>query len=301
MKLLSPLFIIGVFLLASCSPTVYVSVPVEYSPHKYFPKDSITVVVINRFDVTRLKINNQKKLAAIWAGAYTAIKTAKNQLQQLKQMKVINLVDSASMTVNTDSVNMIARQYKATYVLSLKNFTAGIEMDEPGNSSTFYNTNVSVNFVLYENGGVLYKKLDGIAVDPKPDKLTESLLASISVAPSLGANKAAITTTAAHAAQYALSEYFSYKIAHNRPLYTDNFLMPAVKEIQAQNFEKADTLLRPFLKDKVKDRVSKAAYNLAVAYEARGYIEDAIDMARLSSNTVYNEYATAILYDLKQE
>jgi len=301
MKLLSPVLFIALFFLASCETAVYVSVPVEYSPRTYFPKDSITVVVINQFDVNKSNVNNKKKRAAIWAGAYTAIKTAKGQLEQLKQIKVINLVDSGDMKVNADSVKLIARQYKAKYVLALKNFTAGIDMDEPGSSPTFYTTNVSVNFLLYQSNGIYYKKLSGAANDPKPDKLSESLLASISVQPSLGANKTAITATAAHAAQNALGEYFPYKIVHNRPLYTDKFLMPAVKEIQAQNFEKADTLLRPFLKDKVKEHISKAAYNLAVAYEARGYIEDAIDMARLSSNTNYNEYATAILYDLKQE
>lgn len=301
MKLLSPVLIIGLFFLASCETTAFVSVPVEYTPHSYFPKDSITIVLVDQFDVNHQNIRNKKKLAAIKAGAYTAIKTAKNQLAQLTRMKVIMLVDSSDMKLNTDSIKLIARQYKARYVLSLKNFAAGIEMDEPGYSPTFYNTNVSVNFFLYESNGIYYKKLNGVAVDPKPDKLSEALLASLSVQPGLGANKAAIVISAGHAAQNALGEYFSYKIVHNRPLFTDKFLMPAVRQIQARNFEKADTLLRPFLQDKVKERKSKAAYNLAVAYEGRGYIEDAIDMARLSGDTNYNEYATAILYDLKQE
>jgi len=301
MKLLSRLLIIALFFLASCETAVYVSVPVEYTPATYFPKDSITIVLVNQFDVKGLKINNKKKIEAIRAGAYTAIKAAKNQLEQLHHMKVIMLVDSAGMKVNTDSIKLIARLYKATYVLSLKNFAASIDMDAPGYSPTFYNTDVSVNFLLYESNGIYYKKLNGVAVDPKSDKLSEALLASISVNPSLGSNKTAIVATAAHAAQNALSEYFPYKIVHNRPLYTDKFLMPAVKQIQAQNFETADTLLRPFLKDKVKERKSKAAYNLAVALEARGYIEDAADMARLSGDTNYNEYATAILYDLKWE
>ena len=301
MKLLSRLFLFALFFLASCETVQYVSVPVEYSPRSYFSKDSTTIVIINQFDVNGLHLNNKKKLSAILAGAYTAINTAKSQLTQLPRMRVINLVDSAEMKINTDSIKLIAKKYKATYVLSLKNFTAEIAMDEPGYSSTFYDTNVSVSFFMYESNGIYYKKLNGIAADPKPDKLSESLLASISVNPGLGANKKAITSTAAHAAQNALWEYFPYKIVHKRPLYTDKFLMPAVQQILAQNFEKADTLLRPFLQDKVKERKSKAAYNLAVAFEARGYIEDAIDFARLSGDTNYNEYATAILYDLKQE
>ncbi len=269
MKLLSPLLFVALFFLAGCETTQYVSVPVEYSPRSYFSKDSTTIVVINQFDVKGLHISNKRKLAAIWAGAYTALKTAKNQLAQLPKMRVITLVDSGSMKVNSDSVKFIAKKYKATYVLSLKSFAATIDMDEPGYSSTFYDTNVSVGFFMYESNGIYYKKLIGVAVDPKPDKLSEGLLASISVNPSLGANRTAITATAAHAAQNALGDYFPYKIVHKRPLYTDKFLILAVQQILAQNFEKADTLLRPFLQDKVKERKSKAAYNLAVALEAQ--------------------------------
>jgi hypothetical protein len=46
---------------------------------------------------------------------------------------------------------------------------------------------------------------------------------------------------------------------------------------------------------------SKAAYNLAVVYEAQGDIDIAIDMAQLSLDKNKNRFATMLLTDLKGE
>ena len=300
-KLSSPILILFLFLFASCGASLYVSVPVEYTPHSYFHKDTTTIVVINRFDADALKIGNKKKLIVFKAGAFTAIKSAAAQLGQLQHVKTVNLADSADFKVNTDSIKSIARNYKADYVLALTNFNAGIEMNESDGSVSFYSSNVAVNFLLYEHNGIYSKKLDGVASDPMADKLSNNLLAVIALEPAVGRNKATVNSSAEHAAQNALREYLPYTIAHSRPLYNDDFLMPAVKEIVARNFEKADSLLQPFLQDKVKERASKAAYNLAVVFEAEGDIGAAINTAQQSSDLFFNEYATAILYDLKQE
>lgn len=301
MKLLSPLFVIVLFFLASCQVPLYVAVPVEYTPRAYFKKDTTTIAIINQFDADALKISNKKKLAAIKAGAYTATKSAGMQLSQLQHVKTINLVDSSDFKPNTDSVKLIAQKNKADYVLVLKNFSAGIGISDINNTTTSYDTNVSVNFLLYESNGVYYKKLNGVANDPKSDEPYMGLLAAIVFQPTVGRNKVAINGSAEHAVQDALQDYFPYTISHNRPLYNDDFLMPAVKEILAQNFNKADSLLQPFLQDNVKQRASKAAYNLAVVYEAEGDIDAALDLAQQSSDLYFNEFATAILKDLQTE
>jgi hypothetical protein len=292
--------IIIVLFFSACEVPMYVTVPVEYTPHSYFGKDTTTIVIVNGFNADALGIANKRKLAAIKAGAYTAIKSAGMQLGQLQHVKTINLVDSVGFKVNTDSVKLLAQKYKANYVLLLKKFSAGIDMGMDG-SSTFYSTNVSVNFLLYDSGGVYYKKLDGTANDPKSDQPYMGLLAAIALQPTVGRNKAAINTSAEHAVQNALQEYFPYTIAHDRPLYNDDFLKPAVAEILAGNFDKAGNLLEQFVQDKNPEIVSKASYNMAVVYEAEGDIGAAIALAKQSSDKHHNEFATAILYDLKQE
>jgi len=302
MKLLSPLLIIALFFLVSCETPLYVSVPVEYTPRAYFSKDTTTIAIINQFDADALKIGNKKKLAAIKAGAYTAIKSAGMQLSQLQHVKTINLADSADFKPSTDSVKLIAEKYKANYVLVLKNFNAGIGISDINNYTTSYDTNVGVNFLLYESNGIYYKKLNGVANDPKSDEPYMGLLAAIVLQPTVGRNKVAVNQSAEHAVQNALQDYFPYTISHNRPLYNDDFLMPAVKEILAQNFDKADGLLQPFLQDKDKHHASKGAYNLAVVYEAEGDIDAAMDLAQQAltlDNT--NRFAADLLRDLQGE
>ncbi|MGZ3891289.1 MAG: hypothetical protein ACXVI9_12365, partial [Mucilaginibacter sp.] len=61
------------------------------------------------------------------------------------------------------------------------------------------------------------------------------------------------------------------------------------------------TRLKPYLQHKNAKKASKAAYDLAVAYEAKGDIETAIKMAQLSFDKFNNNYATDILKDLKDE
>jgi len=302
MKLLSPLFVIVMFFLVSCETPLYVSVPVEYTPRAYFSKDSTTIAIINQFDADALKIGNKRKLAAIKAGAYTATKSAGVLLNQLQHVKTISLVDSADFKPNIDSVKLIAEKYKANYVLVLKNFNAGIGISDINNYTTSYDTNVGVNFLLYESNGVYYKKLNGAANDPKSDEPYMGLLAAIVLQPTVGRNKVAINSSTEHAVQNAFQDYFPYTITHNRPLYNDDFLMPAVKEILAQNFDKADSLLQPFLQDKDKQRASKAAYNLAVVYEAEGDIDAAMDMAQqaLTLNN-QNRFAAEIQVNLQGE
>jgi len=302
MKLLSPLLIIALFFLVSCETPLYVSVPVEYTPRAYFSKDTTTIAIINQFDADALKIGNKKKLAAIKAGAYTAIKSAGMQLSQLQHVKTINLADSADFKPSTDSVKLIVEKYKANYVLVLKNFNAGIGISDINNYTTSYDTNVGVNFLLYESNGIYYKKLNGVANDPKSDEPYMGLLAAIVLQPTVGRNKVAVNQSAEHAVQNALQDYFPYTISHNRPLYNDDFLMPAVKEILAQNFDKADGLLQPFLQDKDKHHASKGAYNLAVVYEAEGDIDAAMDLAQQAltlDNT--NRFAADLLRDLQGE
>jgi hypothetical protein len=72
----------------------YVTVAVNYNPRLSFRPDTTTILIINRLDLSQTKISAGKKLDVIKAGAFTSIKYAEIQLQQLPHARVINLVDS---------------------------------------------------------------------------------------------------------------------------------------------------------------------------------------------------------------
>jgi tetratricopeptide (TPR) repeat protein len=301
MKLIQVALLSFILALAACSVPQYVSVPITYAPQRAFNPDSTTIVLINQFDAAQTGLTNKKKLDVIKAGAFSSLRFAEMQLKALSKVRVINQVDSTTFHLNTDSVPMIARRYRANYVLALKNFSADIVLDEVQSSIAYYNTNVTVEYTLYEDNGIYYKKLKGLANDPQSEGEYPGLLGSLIIHPTVKGNKASIVTSAQNATFNALQEYLPNTISHNRPLYTDGYLKQPVVEIMAGNFDKAILLLEPHLKDNDVKLASKAAYNLAVIYESQGNIDKAIELAQLSLNKDNNPYATSILGDLKTE
>ncbi len=279
----------------------YLTVPVYYAPKNSLGRDSNTIVLINQTDLSETKISNQKKLKVLRNAAYTSLKTAENQLKQLPHVGVVNLVDSA-FKANTDSVKLIAAKYNAQHVLALKSFSADITLSDVQSSTPYFNTDIREDFKLYESNGAFYKKLRGTASDLIPDvKYTLGFYAALYIHPPIEQHEDAIDTSAQNATIDALKNYLYSSVIHDRPLYDNHFLMDAVKKMYSGKMDDAITLLKPLLQHKNAKKASKAAYNLAVAYESKGDIETATTMAQLSLNKFSNDYAKTILEDLKTE
>jgi hypothetical protein len=301
MKLIKSACFIALLFLSACSVPQYVQVPVDYTAKQYLRRDSSTIVLINQFAVDPAKIPNKKTFGVVKAGAYAAIDYAGFELSQLKHVKIINLVDSTTLAVNTDSIKLIAQKYNANYVLALKGFAANINLAEFGQYTNYYNTNTSVNFMLYESNGLYFRKLNGTAIDQQSEQPNFGLLATLIVHPTVKGNKQSIKSAAEHATEDALKDYFPYSITHTRPLYNDDYLQPANRQILIGKLDRADTLLQRFLEDKNIDVACKAAYNLAVVYEYEGDIAGALDMATQSNEKRKNQFAEMLIADLKQE
>jgi hypothetical protein len=60
-------------------------------------------------------------------------------------------------------------------------------------------------------------------------------------------------------------------------------------------------ILNPLIDGADIKLASKAAYNLAVVYEAQGDIDEALKTAKLSNEKYQNEYAKALIVDLMKE
>ena len=280
----------------------YLTVPVYYAPKSYLGRDSTTIVLINQTNLDTAKVSNQKKLKVLQGAAYISLKTAETQLKQLPHVRVVNLVDSTVFKANTDSVKLIAAKYNAQHVLALKNFSADITLSDVQSSTPYFNTDVRTDFKLYESNGAFYQKLGGTASDLIPDvKYTFGFYAALFIHPPIAQHEAFIDTSAQNATIDALKDYLYTSISHDRPLYNDHFLMAGVKKMYSGDMDAAIELFKPLLQHKNAKKASKAAYNLAVAYESKGDIETAATMAQLSITKFNNQFATAILEDLKTE
>lgn len=301
MKQIKPLFIALFFLVSNGVWAQAVDVTVSYAAKYRLRPDTNTIVLINQFDIGSLKIGNKKALAVTREAAYAAIKHGGFQLGQLPHTKIINIVDSVSLAVSTDSIKQIAAKYHANYVLALKNFSAKITVGEVSDYGTSYNSSLVTDFMLYEDNGVFFRKLNGAAEDPIVQQISAGLIMSLIFQPTIKGNKAAIRASAEHASENALQDFFSYTITHTRPLFNDKFLRPINQEIINGNFEKADSLLQPYLQDIDVKIASKAAYTLAIVYESENNLEAATDLATESDTKYKNDYAEAMLADLKEE
>ncbi len=301
MKRLLLLGLVITLFFSSCVQFKYLPVPVDYGAKFSFKPDTTTILLINQFDFNKLKINNKRKLDAIKSGAFTATKYAGNRLTQIPHVRVINLVDSATVSTTADSIKDLAAKYNSDYVLALTNFTADIVLSGTTSSVAYYNSDVLVNFTLFEGNGIYFRKLAGAVNEPQSQGIYLGLFASLVIHPTVGGNKGSINSSAEHATDIAVQDYFPYTLTHNRLLYNDDLLQPAVSEIFAGHYDKAYNLLLPLTQGADAKLASKAAYNLAVVYEAQGDIDIAMNMAQLSLDKNKNRFATMLLADLKAE
>ena len=283
--------------LASCSVPQYVNVPVDYAPKMQFHTGRTTIVIINHYLPDSTHTRNKKVLATFKAGAYTAISNVALQLHSLPGVRVVRLVDSVNFTANTDSVKNIAKKYKARYVLSFEEFKGATvwERDYYNGQPVVYRTTVIITtFLLTEANGLYFRKLEGKA--PVQD---ENAYGSAS---SLLTHGGPLFDAIKNSALDALKDYLPYTDYHDRPLYTNgDQLQTSVDLIKAGKFDKAFQILNPLVDGADAKLASKAAYNLAVVYEAQGDIEAALDVAKVSNQKQKNDYATAIIADLMKE
>ena len=75
----------------------------------------------------------------------------------------------------------------------------------------------------------------------------------------------------------------------------------SVRYILAGRFDLAFKILNPIIDGPDLKQASRAAYNLAVVYEAQGDIVEALDLAKLSNQKQQNDYATTLIAALIKE
>ena len=285
-KLICILFIAG---LTSCNVIQYATVPVDYAPKQIFNPDTTHILLVNKvaFDSTKI---SKRKIMALKAAAYAAVAGAEKELKLLPGVKVTSLIDSLHFTPNGDSVKFLAKTYKANYVLTFDDFNAGIVLDNvqyDGNAQiAYYNTKAKVDFTLYENNGIYFKKLKGVAEEPQDN----------------GNRGFSVNGAAREAALDALKDYLPYTITNYRPLYNGtDALESSVQQILKGKFDIAYKILNPLIDGKDLKLASQAAYNLAVVYESQGDIDEALDLAKLSNQKQQNNYATVLIAELIKE
>ncbi|GAA3974596.1 tetratricopeptide repeat protein [Mucilaginibacter dorajii] len=298
-------FIPVIACLTSCDVVQYVTVPVNYGPKTGFSLDTSTIVVVNKFNADTLsKVKDPRRVNVLKKMGVTALTTAANQLKFLPRVGIINLVDSVTYLPNDDSVKFLAKKYKANYVLVLNDVSAGVYTEtsyNQGMAYTYYATKVKTRFALYESNGIYSKKLNGMAEVPQ-DEAYNGGFSSLFYRPTYRSSIPALSRATADATLDAFKDYLPYSITNDRPLYGGgDMLESSVAHIKAGKFDLAFNILNPLIDGPDKKLASKAAYNLAVVYEAQGDIEEALKTAKISNDKNRNDFANALIVDLMKE
>ena len=309
MKPLNIVLISVVLIISSCSVDQYVSISTNHPATSAFNADSTVIAVVNGFDFGQLNLHNKKKLSVIKGGAYASINYAETLLQRLHGVKTIDLAhDSDYVALDSASLRTLAAKYRADYILALTTFNAGFNSTNYQTTSTQhghdkktvdYTMNVTTNYTLYDRNGNIYKPLNSSVSDYNSTSEVSSFWLADVFGPGVKGNSTKVDSSVIHATQAALQSFFAYTSTINRPIYADKDLKEAADEITNRNFKKADSLLQPLLDNEDAKLAAKAAYNLAVMYEAQGDKNKARDMAQLSLDKNNNRNARLMLSDLQ--
>jgi len=295
--------------ISSCGVDQYVATSTTHPPAFTFNADSTVIAVINGFDFDQLNLHNKKKLSIAKGGAFTSIAYVEDQLKQLHGVKVINLVaDSGYATLDSSSLKNIAAEHHADYVLALTKYYARFNSD---NLQTYkndkgvevktvdYKMDVTTNYTLYNKNGGVYNEFKGNTNDYTSTQQVPGVFWADIFGPGIKGNSAQVNNSAIHATQAALQGLFPSITTVNRAIYTDDDLKNAADEMMAHNFKKADSLLQPLLLNQNAELAAKAAYNLAVVYEAQGDINRARDMVQISLDKNDNRKARTMYADIQ--
>ena len=309
-------FALGCF--SACGVS-HVPFTVQRAPEISF-SDSITkVLVINRFDVSKVDfmLRKEKKKEVYNRGINSEIGQLLNELESMKGIQLIKKSDSLTMArnirANLDStvltvgeIQQLASKYNADYILALENYDVGFVQDEvirtknsDGSTSRIarYSLAIKSSWVLYDKAGHSFKELHGNASKYHSERSVLSGL--LAVGPALGSNTKFVEEVSISAGRRVADYFKAQRVSVDRPLYTDKVLKSSADAIKKGDYRLAQQELEVLAKSSDARISSKAYYNLAVMADLEGNRRSAIDFAELSIRKKKNIYADMLLNGFK--
>ena len=306
-KYLLWLFLFCGYLQLSCTSELHINttIPAEVP----VATDQWKVVAINRYNPDFLP-EDQEKIAELYAnGAQEAFYGAIDAI----------LEDSTYYLVHADSLNLrmqapgdtlgprqlreIYQKYPHHLLLSLDNFDISMEEDRvmiensDGSSSTTANYFLVTrsSWTLFDSTGTVLDKVT--LMQEEPYKSRPVFFGILAIGPSLNKATPVINRLAWLTGYDYWRRLSPQPTTFVRPYYTMGKLKEASAAMAVKDWKTAITLLEPIAEGK-QQVASKAAYNLAVVYEAMGRIDTAKRWASFAS-LKRNKLAPFLLAELE--
>lgn len=298
------LFCSIVLLQFSCTPRLQIETT---RPAKVAIRpDQWEVIVVNRFNPQLLPQDDEKLVEVITSGAREAFQGAVDAVLDDSTYLLVH-ADTAAFPatskgekLSTEQLREIGLQHPHHLLLTLNHFDVYMELEQGGiegeygyfSPMSYIRLFTQAHWTLYNDRGQL---LDEINIEA--NDVLQSGMALLGAVPSITKIAPAIH----HLAWYAGYDYWMrlspQPDSYVRPYYSNKKLAEAAAAMRAEDWETAISLLEPIARS--EERVAaKAAYNLAVVYEALSMFDKAKQWAKQAAEK-NNRFALLLLDELE--
>ncbi|WP_162054788.1 DUF6340 family protein [Pontibacter pamirensis] len=267
------------------------------------------VVVLNRYNADLLPYKREKKVDVYADGAMHAFAGVLDAIDSDMTYSIV-ATDTAAYTtygsgtvLSTTQVQHIYYKHPHHLLLTLDIFDTYMEQEvervqeEDGDvtKTAYYTLFSKSSWTLYDSTGIV---LDRVSL--KRDELYDSrgvISGLLAVGPAISNAGPVVNDLAYQTGMDYWQRLSPQSVSFIRPYYSNKAFAPAASQMAAGNWTEAITLLKPLTEIQKKKEAAKAAYNLAVVYEAMGQIEEAKYWANIASGK-NNKFALLLLSDL---
>ena len=300
------LILSSVLLQFSCTSQMQISttkpaeVPIAYDQWK--------VVVVNRFNPALLPFEREKKVDVFTKGANEALMGAVDAIMYDSTYYLVHLdtaqyiAQQQNEPLSPEQVREIYQLYPHHLLLSLDHFDAFLDRETVSEKSsdgsvsktTYFTLVTKAYFTLFDSTGTV---LDQVSM--KQEELYQSrmvLSGLLAIGPDMGKAGPAVNKLAWYAGHFYWGRLSSQPVTYVRHYYSMKKFEKAAQLMAAQDWEAAISILQPIAESDKKES-AKAAYNLAVVYEASGNVQQARYWATKALHK-NDQLALQLLHDL---
>lgn len=255
--------------------------------------DQWKVLVVNRYDAAQASNQNDRVVEVFREGAYQAAGGAMGAIFNDSTFVLVNpdqavmLPSSpASPQLSPEEIKQLYIHYPSHLILTLDNFDAKLDKsvesyeNEDGFNSrvAHYDLQVLTNWTLYDSAGTVLDQTLIMKAAPYDSRAVISGL--LALGPAMGRTGPAINQLAVESGYSYWDRLHPLPMLLERQVYAINQLLPSVLMLQSGQLKQALDALLPLAQDTNNKQSAKAAYNLAIAYEAAGDYERAVYWAK---------------------
>jgi TPR repeat protein len=269
------------------------------------------VVALNRYNPDLLPYKREKKVDVYHKGALAAFAGALDAIDADVTYQLVT-VDSAAYASFGSQQDLTPAQVKAIYaehphhlLLSLDHFDAFFEQDveqvEDGDGDILkiahYTLVTKSSWTLYDSTGAVLDR-----VELSSDALYNSrnvISGLLAIGPAISNAGTVITPLAYDTGLDYWQRLSPQHISVVRAYYSSKNLQSAASSMAAADWDKAIAVLKPLAEGQSKKESARAAYNLAVIYEAKGDLPEARRWAKIASDKK-DKLAMQLLPELEQ-